>query len=593
MYGKKEYDLSAPPPQWIGPHPERKQSVLVGILSITTLLSLVFVPVHGKAATTSLEAILAQGAHQATQICSSTGGSPIGTFTFSSKECLQSGSTQSGPGTGSLSGETRAKTTYGISTPSKLALSVFAKAEANVSADFQGLYDYQSQATNTFLDQITITGGDPGLLGILEVVLHVFGQITVDGNGASDSASLKITVSSPFGTDNMEFISPMNINGPLIFEVPFKFDMAGEFKILVEAFAGQNVNGPFNATQTVDFENTVTLDWVRVKDIPDGEVISDTGFVYPEAPASSGSQSNSLPTVNIDNPTDGDSFVKTEPVSFIGSGSDDEDGTLTGASLSWTSSLDGSLGTGSNLNSSLSEGNHIITLIATDSQGSTGRDSVSINVTLPEPGGGGSPVSSVTLVADKPSPALLATVEGEGVQFAGTATGGSGSYEYQFWLRDPAGNVGVVQAYGNGPTFHWTTPSVGQWAVAVGARNLGSSVIFEADTSIPFEVTSDPPVTAVSLSADPMSPALLATVEGGGVQFTGTATGGSGSYEYQFWLRDPAGNVGVVQAYGNGPTFHWTTPSVGQWAVAVGARNQGSSVIFEADTSIPFEITSP
>lgn len=67
---------------------------------------------------------------------------------------------------------------------------------------------------------------------------------TPANNGAADSTSLKITVSSPDGSDDMEYISPMHINGPMVFEVPYKFDISGELKILVEAFAGQNVNGP-------------------------------------------------------------------------------------------------------------------------------------------------------------------------------------------------------------------------------------------------------------------------------------------------------------------------------------------------------------
>jgi hypothetical protein len=351
------------------------------------LLILVLLPVHSKAATTSLEAILAQGAPNATQICSSTGGSSINTFTLSSKECLQSGSTQSGPGTGSFTGEARAKTTYGVSTPSNLALSVFAKAESTVSADFQGLYDYNSQATDTFLDQITVTGGPSGQNAILEVVLNIVGDITVTGNGASDSASLKITVSSPDGFDDMEYISPMNINDPMVFEVPYKFDISGEFKILVEAFAGQNVNGPFSATQTVNFEQTVTLDSVSVKDTPNGDVISDTGFEYPVAPGPSGSQSNIPPTAKINSPKDDDSFPSTDDIFFHGTGTDSDSSTE--PSLSWTSDVDGILSSEPTHSKKLSPGDHVITLKATDSRLATGTDSISISVTLTN--GGGSP----------------------------------------------------------------------------------------------------------------------------------------------------------------------------------------------------------
>jgi len=60
---------------------------------------------------------------------------------------------------------------------------------------------------------------------------------------------------------------------------------------------------------------------------------------------------------------------------------DGEDGMLTGAALSWTSSLDGPLGAGSPLLATLSEGMHILTLTATDSQGHSRSASVTVTVT--------------------------------------------------------------------------------------------------------------------------------------------------------------------------------------------------------------------
>ena len=55
---------------------------------------------------------------------------------------------------------------------------------------------------------------------------------------------------------------------------------------------------------------------------------------------------NVPPLAFIVSPTDGQAFGPGETVEFLGSGSDLEDGTLTGSPLSWKSSLDGSIGTG-------------------------------------------------------------------------------------------------------------------------------------------------------------------------------------------------------------------------------------------------------
>lgn len=88
---------------------------------------------------------------------------------------------------------------------------------------------------------------------------------------------------------------------------------------------------------------------------------------------------NTPPTATITSPTDGSSYTQSDAISFSGTGADAEDGALTGSSLVWTSSIDGQIGTGGSFQrSDLSAGTHTITLTATDSEGATGSDSVSI-----------------------------------------------------------------------------------------------------------------------------------------------------------------------------------------------------------------------
>jgi subtilisin family serine protease len=91
---------------------------------------------------------------------------------------------------------------------------------------------------------------------------------------------------------------------------------------------------------------------------------------------------NNAPTVSITNPTDGSTFSSGAMIPFAGTASDTEDGNLT-ASLAWTSSIDGSIGTGGLFSRTLSDGNHIITASVTDSGGKTGSDAISITVGNP------------------------------------------------------------------------------------------------------------------------------------------------------------------------------------------------------------------
>lgn len=88
-----------------------------------------------------------------------------------------------------------------------------------------------------------------------------------------------------------------------------------------------------------------------------------------------------LPDPVIDSPADGDAFTAGDPISFAGSASDVEDGTLSGSSLVWSSDLDGQIGTGTSFSrDDLSEGTHTISLTATDSDGHSDAVSVSIDV---------------------------------------------------------------------------------------------------------------------------------------------------------------------------------------------------------------------
>jgi subtilisin family serine protease len=93
---------------------------------------------------------------------------------------------------------------------------------------------------------------------------------------------------------------------------------------------------------------------------------------------------NTAPTAAISSPTNGANFVQGASVSFAGTGSDQEDGTLTGASLTWTSNIDGQIGTGTSFSkSNLSIGSHVITLTAKDAQGATGTATRSITIAAP------------------------------------------------------------------------------------------------------------------------------------------------------------------------------------------------------------------
>jgi len=194
-------------------------------------------------------------------------------------------------------------------------------------------------------------------------------------------------------------------------------------------------------------------------------------------------------------------------------------------------------------------------------------------------------IPSLTLMANRPSPQTVGTTIG----FLATASGGSGSYEYQFRLRNPAGIWSVQQGYLPTDYWSWNTTglSVGTYTVEVWARNAGSSAAWEANENMKYNIIL--PIGSVSLSADRPSPQSRGT----SIIFTAAASGGSGNYEYQYRLRTPSGVWSVVRNYGSNPFWTWSTSAgqaAGTYKIEVWARNAGSNAAWEAYRNLGFTL---
>jgi uncharacterized protein YcfL len=194
-------------------------------------------------------------------------------------------------------------------------------------------------------------------------------------------------------------------------------------------------------------------------------------------------------------------------------------------------------------------------------------------------------VSNITLSAQQASPQAVNTV----VNFTATPTGGA-TVEYQLWAYDYNGVTPtwrMVQDWQQSSILSWDTSKAsgaGSYNIQVRARNVGSTAAYEARAFIaPYILTSQAPVSGITLSAQQASPQAVNTV----VNFTATPTGGA-TVEYQLWVYDYNGVTPtwrMVQDWQQSSILSWGTSKAsgaGSYNIQVRARNVGSTAAYEA-----------
>ena len=89
---------------------------------------------------------------------------------------------------------------------------------------------------------------------------------------------------------------------------------------------------------------------------------------------------NTAPVITISNPAGGATYTFGDSITFSGTASDSEQGSLS-SGLAWTSDINGSIGSGSTFSTAnLSVGTHTITAAVTDGGGLSGSSQVSLTV---------------------------------------------------------------------------------------------------------------------------------------------------------------------------------------------------------------------
>jgi predicted CXXCH cytochrome family protein len=316
---------------------------------------------------------------------------------------------------------------------------------------------------------------------------------------------------------------------------------------VIFTFVGQTAAGI--ATYPTTGLTTGTLYYWRVYAVTEGALST----------ALSGQQTTDAPPViSITAPANNSTFVQGTAITFTGTATDAIDGDLS-ASLAWTSSLDGAIGTGATFSkSTLSIGVHTITASATDSGGLTG--TATITVTITDSNGNTPPIVAISL------PVTNSTfVVGTNITFSGAAIDvpdGDVSANIQ-WSSSIDGNLGTgasISTSGLSIGVHTITAQVTDSGGLAGQTTIRIS-ISDVAGNVPPDVIIISPVNGATFT------------QGSTIPFIGSATiPTNGSISHLIQWFDGATSIGT------GSSFGLNTLSAGTHTITARATDSGSRV---------------
>lgn len=299
------------------------------------------------------------------------------------------------------------------------------------------------------------------------------------------------------------------------------------------------------------------------------------------------------PAVVISAPTSGSTYTTSaDSISMSGTASD----TVGVAQVTWTNDRGGSgtaMGTTSwNIGSvPLQGGVNTITVTARDAAGNKAIDVLSIDYTA-------APLTLVSFVSDRQPPQAARTP----ITWTATVAGGQTPYQYK-WLVYDGSDWSILRDWSEAKSYTWIpTRRNGAYKIRVRVRNARSTLdsVLDERTAQDGKVsrTATFPIVAATrevqlLGIVPDKPGPQ--VAGTAITFTAAATGGTGTYQYKWWVLD--GRWLVLRDWASSNTYTWVPTAGKPYLVAVWVRESTSTVDAPggdaANGSVEYTIVAP
>nr|MDA8198036.1 hypothetical protein [Thermaerobacter sp.] len=156
--------------------------------------------------------------------------------------------------------------------------------------------------------------------------------------------------------------------------------------------------------------------------------------------------------------------------------------------------------------------------------------------------------------------------------FTAGASDPNGTAEYQFWVESPTGTWSDMQNYSTNNTFTLSTPSAGDYLVAV--EVMDQAQVAAGDWSMAQTTLPDGVFNSSTVSV--MSNANGEVAKGQSVTLTATASG-IFSPLYQFWYQAPDGTWSQSGAYQSSNTFTFTAGQSGTYKYVAYAKSPAAA----------------